>query len=442
MSGSNITRRDLLKTFAAGTAGTALVAPGALRGGSRAAARAARQEYDGQFVIVSTQEPQQSAPLIAAIEEAHPGIEVEWRFLPSERFVELFTAAEVAGDQIDLVDLNGQDLRRYALGGRLQDLSDIPFKDRFREVALDTYTIQDSLWAVPRGGISGFTFFFNKQALGQVGATEEPETYQDLLDIAPDLRDAGIAPFVHPGQNIYLWPIWQFWAYAQTSDNQAIDKTARTLAGDIKFTDPEHVAALEILYRFAQDGLFTEAVNSLDRDGAFLQFSRGEAAFLYDHSSMIGTYRDGDFPDLDMSLMPPVRAVDDPDVIRQLPGGTGSALSTYVDIASERAELAESVMELMTSDEWVKWLNELNGDAVSCNKDVQASTDPLALEYADECSPNQITYLDWFWPPEITRAFQEQQQGLVAGSTNPEDAAAAIQDVLDELYQDGYEFQV
>ena len=441
MSSQRITRRRMLKTLTVGAAGTALVARGVAGGASPAAARGASQGYQGEFVIVSVQEPQQAAPLIEAIEQAHPGVEVEWRHLPSERFVELFTAAEVAGDQIDLMDLNGQDLRRYATGGRLQDLSNIPFKDRFREIALDTYTVQGKLWAVPRGAISGFTFFFNKKALAQVGATEEPETYQDLLAIAPALKEAGIAPFVHPGQNIYLWPVWQFWAYAQTSGNKAIENTAKTLAGDMKFTDPEHVAALEILYRFAQDGMFIESVNSLDRDGAFLQFSRGEAAFFYDHSSMIGTYRRGEYPDLDMSLMPPLRAVDDANVKRQLPGGTGSALGVYAEIASERAELAQSVADLMTSDQWVKWLNELNGDAVSCNKDVVASEDPLALEYGEECSPNQITYLDWYWPPEITRAFQENQQAIVAGSRNPEEAAEAIQGVLDDLYEDGYEFE-
>jgi len=56
----------------------------------------------------------------------------------------------VAGDQIDLMDLNGQDLRRYAVGGKLRDLSNIAFKDRFREVALKTYEISGKNWALPR----------------------------------------------------------------------------------------------------------------------------------------------------------------------------------------------------------------------------------------------------------------------------------------------------
>ena len=441
MTTSRMTRRNMLRTIGAGAGAGALATHGVLGGNaSSSRVKSLRQDYQGNFTVFSVKEPQQSAPIIEAIEEAHPGVEVDWRYAPSERFVELFTAAEVAGDQIDLVDLNGQDLRRYAVGGRLTDLSDLPYLDRFREVAVDTYTIDDTLWALPWGGIGGFTFFYNQKLLDEIGVTEEPETYDDLLAMAPDLRSIGSAPFVHNGQVIYLWPIWQFWAYAQTSGNQAIDHTIRTLRGEMKFTDPEHVAALEILYRFAQDEMFNESVLSADRDAAWLLFTQGEGAFFFTHSGAIGDYVRGDFPNLEMRAMPPVRAVPDTDVVRQLPGGTGSALTKYAEISSERSQLADSVMELITRDEMVAWLNEYNGDPVSCNKDVVASESPLALEYATECSPNQITYLDWYWPPAVTRAFQENQQALVSGDTTPEAAAAEIQGVLEDLYAEGYEF--
>jgi len=92
------------------------------------------------------------------------------------------------------MDLNGQDLRRYAVGNRMKDLSGISFKDRFREVGLATYTVRGKLWALPRGGISGFPFLYNKKVLDQIGAKKEPETYDDLLALAPDLKKAGIAP--------------------------------------------------------------------------------------------------------------------------------------------------------------------------------------------------------------------------------------------------------
>jgi raffinose/stachyose/melibiose transport system substrate-binding protein len=440
MSNQKLSRRHFLRPSAATGVGLAVVAcapaPGAAPAGNAPAAEGgAGGPYQGKFVIVSAGNPEQNEPLITAIQDAHPGVEVEWRGLTSERYTELFAAAEVAGDQIDIMDLNGQDLRRYAVGGKLVDLSDLDYKDRFREVGLNTYTIAGKLWALPRGGISGFPFLYNKRILDEVGATQEPETYTELLELSGAIKDAGYAPFVHPGKNIYLWPIWQFWAYAQTSGNQPVEKTFQTLTGEAKFTDPEHVAALEILSKYASDGLFIEGVNSLDNDSAWIALSQGKAAFWYHHSSVVGTY-------LDLSLMPPLRSVEDASIKRMLPGGTGWATGIYAKIAPERLDLAYEILDLMTTDEWVKFVNDVAKDPVSTNVNVQASDDPLAVKYATECADNQFTYLDWYWPPEITRAFQENQQAIVAGAKTPDQAAESIQGVMDELYADGYTFEM
>ncbi len=443
MAHLTISRRRFLQLSAFATAGLSLAACAPATAPAQQPADAGEAPSgsgETNFVILAAGNPEQNAPLIQAIEDAHPGVTVEWRGLTSERYTELFAAAEVAGDQIDLMDLNGQDLRRYAVGGKLKDLSDIEFKDRFREVGLRTYTVNDKLWALPRGGISGFTFFVNQKALDAIGVDKEPETYDELLEWAPMLKEAGYAPFTHAGKNIYLWPVWHFFSYAQTSGNDPVEQTWAILQGEKKFTDEDSIAALEILYRYAQDGMFIEGVNGLDSDGALLTFTQGKSAFWYTHTGAIAQYRGGDFPELEMSLVPPLRSV--PDANRMLPGGTGAADGIYANIADERLDLAFSVLDLMTSDEWVGWANKTFADPVSTNVNVEASDDPLSLKYAEECAPMQFTYLDWYWPPEITRAFQENQQALVAGSKTPDAAAESIQQVLDELYADGYTFEM
>lgn len=443
MAPSRLSRRSFLRLSAAGTVGLAIAAcaPAAPAAADDAAASAG--PYQGKFVILSVGNTEQNQPLIDAIEAANPGVEVEWRELPDERFTELFAAAEVAGDQIDIMDLNGQDLRRYAVGGKLVDLTDLDYLDRFRPVGITTYTIGGKLWALPRGGISGFPFLVNKKILDAAGISEEPATYADLLTAAGAIKEAGFAPFVHAGKNIYLWPIWQFFAYAQTANNQPVEETYKILQGEKKFTDPDSVAALEILNQYARDEMFIDGVNSLDSDGAWIAFSQGKGAFWYEHSWRVGLYREGeaDYPELELSLMPPVLSVEDTNLKRMLPGGTGNATGIYAKVAPERADLAYSILDLMSSDEWVKWMNDLNKDPVSTNANVEASNDPLALKYAAECADNQFTYLDWYWPPEITRAFQENQQGVVAGTSTPDQAAQAIQEVMDQLFADGYTFE-
>jgi len=104
-------------------------------------------------------------------------------------------------------------------------------------------------------------------------------------------------------------------------------------------------------------------------------------------------------------------------------------------------DVAQSILDLITSDEWVKWANTTFKDPVSCNKNVVASDDPLAVDYGTKCADLQFTYLDWYWPPEITAACQQGQQAIVAGTSTSAQAADAIQKAMDSLYQGGYKFQ-
>ncbi len=440
-----ITRRAMLKLIGGAAAGAAIAngLPGI------ASAASLRQTEKSRLVIMSSADPAQNQPLIKAIEAANPGVVVDWRNLTSERYVELFSASDLAGEQIDLMDMNGQDLRRYATAGKLADLTDkVKYLDRFQPVSAETYNIGGKQWALPRGGIDGFTFLYNQALLDKIGMKDEPATYDDLLKLQPELQKVGASVFTHQGKNIYLWPVWQFWAFGQTSGNQPVEMTIKTLQGDMKWTDPMHVAALEILYKFTQDKMFIDNVLGLDADTE-ATFFQGKALFWYWGPWEIANWRkakkpaDGSAdqaPNLELSLMPPVLAVSDKSIKRQLPGGVGSALGMYTKIAPERQDLALSVMDLMTSDEWVKWENDTNSRPVSSNKNVVASDDPVALKYAKDCAPNQFTYLDWLWPPEITKAFQQNQQAIVAGTMKPDEAAASIQKAFDQIVQDGYVF--
>ena len=184
-------RRDFLKA-AAGASGTVFVAASNI--GSFPVL--GQGDYQGKLVIMSAGEATQQEKLIAGIEGAFPGVEIEWRSLTSVRYIELFAAAEIAGDQIDLMDLNGQELRRYAVGGRLKDLSDVAYLDRFRPTSQETYTIGGKLWAIPNGGISGFPFFYNKKAMDAIGFEGDPESYQELLDMAGRSQGCRLCAFL------------------------------------------------------------------------------------------------------------------------------------------------------------------------------------------------------------------------------------------------------
>ena len=449
----HLSRRDFLK-LSAGAAGVGILAacaapaqptpapaapaPAAKATDAPKAAPPATGDYKGKFVVISVATDQRGEGKLGTMfEQANPGVQVTHVTFPSEKFVELYTAVKNTKEQVDILELNGQDLRRYATSGDLVDLSSIvTYKDRFRPVGLRTYTINDKLWALPWGGIGGFNIYYNKSILDKKSLTY-PKTYAELVDIGKKLKPDGIAAYTHAGKNIYLWPVWFFTTYAQTSGNQSNEKTLKTLNGELKFTDPEVVAALAAIFKFAEDGLFIAGVNSQDSPASIANIVTNRAAFALGLD--VNAVRDATPADVSLAadLLPKI--VDKPEVKSQYPGGTGIALSIPVGVAPERRKLAESFLDFVTRDESMAVYRDTNKLAVLTTK-LEGSNDPLSKQVAGLVD-NLTTYLDWLWPPQITRAFQEGIQAGVAKQKNADEVASDIQKEFDKLVASGYKPQ-
>jgi raffinose/stachyose/melibiose transport system substrate-binding protein len=110
--------------------------------------------------------PDKALPkLLEGYKAAHPGTTIKLVQYPEEKFVALYTAAQAAGEQVDVLMLNGQDLRRYATAHALVSFQNVPFKDRFLPQALGPFTIDGQLYGVPSGALGGFVIFCNKAML-------------------------------------------------------------------------------------------------------------------------------------------------------------------------------------------------------------------------------------------------------------------------------------
>jgi raffinose/stachyose/melibiose transport system substrate-binding protein len=372
-------------------------------------------------------------------QKLRPGVQIEYTFFTSERFVALFTAAQASGEQIDILGLNGQDLRRYALANALMPLDHMPTLERFQKVALDTYSIGGHLWALPSGEMGGFPIFYNNALLKKVGVAP-PRTYHDFLHIRDALAKVGASVFTHEGKNIYLWPVWFFTTYAQVTGNRSVEKTIATLSGRGKFTDPEVVQALDLIFQFSRDKLFSPSVLSDDVPDCDAEFLTGKAVFRLHWDGEIGQVHDQKPPNMDLQVQLLPRLVSNGAVKSQFPGGTGAAMGIYSKIAPQRVSVAQDFLNFFTTDDNCTYLLQDAGQTLGVNKKSIGSTDPVALAEA-KLLPNMTIYLDWIWPPEVTRAFQEGIQAGVSGNYKAPQVAADIQSVFDGLVRNGYKFK-
>jgi raffinose/stachyose/melibiose transport system substrate-binding protein len=431
-----ITRRSFL--LRASRAGLSI---GLLSLGSAWWQRAQAEDgYTGELVIVSQSgaTPDKALPkLLDAFKAANPGITTKVVLYPEEKFVALYSAARAAGEQIDLLILNGQDIRRYATAGNLIDFEQVPFKDRFLPEALKPFTIRDKLWGFPSGAAGGFVIFMNKALLAKLNQ-EVPTTYDELKQVADVLRKNGVSPFTHPGKIIYMWPVWFFTTFAQTSGNKSIDRTIEILTGKGKFTDPDVVQAFDLVFQFARDKMFSPAVFGLDFPGAQTELQTGKACFYLFHDSVAKPLMaaQSDAFQVDYMLMP--NLVGKP-VTSEYPGGPGVALTLPSDIDPKRKGAALKLIDFLTNDDADRQSVDLNGGAVPVNKNVAPQGVPVYTKEKEDIS-KMVTYLDWFYPPEITKGMQEGLQAGLLARTTAQALGKSLQDTLDRLVAGGYKF--
>jgi raffinose/stachyose/melibiose transport system substrate-binding protein len=437
-SPNTITRKQLLKAGAA--AGLAGLLPMPIQAASHIGA------YRGKISVYGIAVPSPGHPgvikLFQDFDKVHPGITIENHGFPSERFVALFTAAQAAGEQIDMLFLNGQDLRRYAVAGDLVPLNGLPHLERFWPIGRKTYTINGKLWALPTGSIGGFPIFYNKALLDKYHLPV-PQTYADLLTVGKELTKQGVSAYTHDGKNIYLWPVWFFTTYAQVTANQSVEKTIATLTGHGKFTDPEVVEALDVIFGLARHKIFSPDVLSLDTDGATAEFMTGKAAFWLHYDGVIAAVRQAAPPhlnppgmQLDVTLFP---WVGKKSIKRQFPGGTGAAAGIYSKTSSARQAVVTEILEFITTDRANAYLVKDGDSTMGTNIHAKGSSDPVALKERT-LLPNMTIYLDWYWPPEITRAFQEGIQAGVGLKKTAPQVARDIQATFNKLLKSGYQF--
>jgi raffinose/stachyose/melibiose transport system substrate-binding protein len=416
-----LSRRDFI--CQSGKAGLAVSLLGLARTGHAQSA----EKYTGELVLITQTgaSPDKSLPkALDLYKAAHPGVTVKVVQYPEEKFVALYTAAQAAGEQVDVLMLNGQDLRRYATSKALQSFQNVPFKDRFLPEALVPFTINDVLYGVPSGALGGFVIFTNKAMLAKYGL-QTPTTYEELKSVAAVLSKNGVAAFTHPGKVIYMWPVWFFTTFAQAS-------------GKGKFTDPDVVQGLDLVFQFGRDKMFSPSVFGLDFGSAQTELVTGKACFYLFHDSIakpIIESKPANF-ELDFMLMP--NLVGKP-VISQFPGGPGVVLSIPAKVDPKRQTAALDLIDFLTSDSSEKLSIELNGGAVPVNANVPPA--PIAVYSKEKENISKlVTYLDWFYPPEITKVMQEGLQAGLAGRSTAEALGKSMQSTLDHLVSTGYKF--
>lgn len=124
-------------------------------------------------------------------------------------------------------------------------------------------------------------FFYNKKVFNSLDL-EEPETWDELLEMAFILKGESITPFAMGAKNRWPAQFWFDYIMLRTAGYQYRDEL---MNGVRSYNDDEVQRVMELWGELINEGLFSNTVLTNDWDDAVLEVTKGESAM-----TLMGTW--------------------------------------------------------------------------------------------------------------------------------------------------------
>jgi raffinose/stachyose/melibiose transport system substrate-binding protein len=213
-----------------------------------------------------------------------------------------------------------------------------PLEDAYQENNWPVYdwakarvTYDGVLSGVP-GSVEEIGVFYNQELFDKLGF-EEPQTIEELEQIAQAVKAEGLTPFAFGDQE--QWPAGHLFSIA-TSNLLGPDGLDEVLYGNGKWNSPEVVQGIDLMFSdFVEKGYYPEDVNAITYEDANALFYAGEAAMAPTGTWLVPEI-DSLVKDFNVGFFP-FPAIDDTGIAP--PSGVGGGLFVAADTKEPEAAI-------------------------------------------------------------------------------------------------------
>lgn len=359
----------------------------------------------------------------------NPNVEIELTMLENEAFKQKVQVAVQAGNPPDIFhSWGGGVMVEYAQAGQLRDITEFvesELADRIGMGALGVYGYEGQYFGAPYD-MGAVGMWYNEAIFEEVGV-EVPETWDELLNVVEEVKNAGYVPIALGGGD--KWPAHFWWTYlAMRVGGQPAFNAA--YGGSGSFEDETFVRAGELLLELeALDPFQTGYLGATYDDQAALM-GNGEAAmelmgqWAPAVQASNSTSGEGIGDDLGWFSFPSVPGGEgeNSDV---LGGGNG-----YV-IGADAPDAALDFLAFFLQPEYnIDLVEAENIVPVVDGAEAALEGKPHSQRIASAVSSADYfqLYYDQYLPPAVGETVKDAVVALLAGQTDPEGAASMVQD--------------
>jgi raffinose/stachyose/melibiose transport system substrate-binding protein len=369
-------------------------------------------------------------------EKAHPNVTIDVTILENEAFKSKLTTVMQSGNPPDVFhSWGGGTLAEYAKAGLLKDITkDVKgtaWGNSMAPGVWEVYSYKGKVYGAPFD-MGAITFWYNKDLLAKVGYKTFPTDWDDFIVMVKKLRAAGITPIALAAGD--KWPAMHFWSYLalRLGGGQLFQDTF-TGKNTKGFGDPSFVKAGQMFVDLVSIKAFQDGfLGARQADGAAL-VANGQAAMELMGQWAPNVQKDsatdkiGLGDKLGCAPFPAIKGGKGK-VTDVIGGGNGMA------VGKNAPKEAVDFLKFLTNKENNAKYSEIAGIIPTVKGADYGIKDPnakLVKGVVDQCTFFQL-YLDQFLSPAAGGAVNDNVQIILAGTSTPAQACAAIQNAYEQ----------
>ena len=300
------------------------------------------------------------------------------------------------------------------------------WRDRFVNVALQGVTVNNQLYGVPYH-IRSLGLYYDKAAFEQAGITEEPTTYEGLVEANQKLVEAGYTPLSLGGK--FGWMTMRLAdALLETTCGAETHDALQAMEMDWT-TTPCATEAFSELQRWSDEGWLPANFLGVDPAESSVPVYAGEAAMVFQGDWMVEGFATDGFNPEDFGYFP-------------FPTGSDRSYmfveAFWIPQAAQNKEGAVAFLDYLSSPAVQQEFQAQLGPIAPTVGVTPAEGQPSLVAEVNqtvEDASGIFLLTDQAFPLPVVNEFFRAQDDLLAGVTDPSGAAAIVQSAIESYQQ-------
>jgi raffinose/stachyose/melibiose transport system substrate-binding protein len=360
--------------------------------------------------------------IVTGFESAHPGVDIQTNFIGFGQYLPTLEA-RTAGEELPDVfygHVKAAELGRAGLAVNYAEIYEPEYFERFYPGPLRQFTFDDgAIYALPWTA-QMFGIFVNDTIMTELGL-EPPNTWDDLIEMAPTINEAGYIPLTWGNLEANVCPDFVLPIITQYGgDVYALDDLTDP---EVSWDSEPVVNALAMVQRLSEAGVFIPGINGVADDAARQLFFQSRGAMMYTGSWVPAIIEAEAPPEIVENYYVWKNPALTEDGIHWSGDGSGEGL--VVNANGANVDLALELVDYMLSDEVY---------AIHIQGAQNMPAQPSALQYVENESVQEMTgWLETDGSDHILfgqgnwDALSAVCSSILDGTITPEDGAAQIQ---------------